>query len=704
MKKIHISRIAQIIFFAFIFSSLTHSIHAQNLDSLYAVWEDETQDDTSRTKAFNMYIEKGFLYTQPDSAFSLADQLIEFSIQRGQEKAQAKGLKIQGASSLLRGNYDEALTAFRNAFKIMEKLDEQFEMAACLNNLGITYKSKGNYPEALESYSQASKLFDKLDNQYGMAIALSNVGVIHQYQGNYSKALDYYEHSRVTYEKLNNNKGIIMTLNNVGLIYNSLGEWAKAREYFTRSLSIQKEIGDQKGIGLSLNNIGLTHEYLGEYQKALEYFEQSLATQEKIDDQKGIASSLGNIGSIYKKLERNKDALDYFKRALFILEKNSDQQGIVAVLNSIGSTLQSMGQSQKALRYCKRSLEISEEIGLLKEQKNACNCLYNIYKNIGDGKEALVYLEKANIIDDSLNTQETSKKLQQIEFEKKMLQDSIAKAEEARLIEVAHQEEVQQKNKTRNMLAGGGLILFMLVVGIYSRLRYTRKAKAIIEKEKDRSENLLLNILPADIAAELKEKGRADARDFDMVSIIFTDFKGFTAASEKLSAQDLVSEINTCFEAFDGIMSKYNIEKIKTIGDAYMAAGGLPVPNDESVKNTVLAAIEMQEFISKRKIELDSKGLPAFEMRVGVHTGPVVAGIVGVKKFQYDIWGDTVNTASRMESSGEVGKVNISQSTYELLTDTSKNSNQHNEFIFESRGMVEAKGKGKIAMYFVSIP
>ena len=193
---------------------------------------------------------------------------------------------------------------------------------------------------------------------------------------------------------------------------------------------------------------------------------------------------------------------------------------------------------------------------------------------------------------------------------------------------------------------------------------------------------------------ELKEKGKADARDFEMVSILFTDFKGFTEQSAKLSAAELVHEINHCFEAFDGIMEKYGIEKIKTIGDAYMAAGGLPVPTDDSVKNTVLAALEMLTFITARKAKMDAAGKPAFEMRVGIHTGPVVAGIVGVKKFQYDIWGDTVNTASRIESGSEPGMINISESVYQKIKEDS-------DYEFHSRGKIEAKGKGLISMYYV---
>ncbi len=216
---------------------------------------------------------------------------------------------------------------------------------------------------------------------------------------------------------------------------------------------------------------------------------------------------------------------------------------------------------------------------------------------------------------------------------------------------------------------------------------------AELREEKKKSDDLLLNILPAETAEELKKSGTTKAKDFSEVTVMFTDFKNFTAMSEKLTAQELVNEINYCYSAFDNIITKHGIEKIKTIGDSYMCAGGLPVANKTNSVDTVTAAIEIRDFMLNEKLKREKEGKPFFEIRIGCNTGPVVAGIVGVKKFAYDIWGDTVNIASRMESSGEAGKINISGSTYELVKD---------KFTCTHRGKIEAKNKGMIDMYFVN--
>lgn len=686
----------KLILFILISFSGFHLKSQTNLDSLFNIWQDKTKADSSRVTAFKLYIYKEFLFSNPDSAFNLAEEMLAYAQKKQYAKGMAIAYNIQGGSFYLRGSYPKALGYSTQSLNIFEEIADKKGIASLLNNIGNIYFAQGNYPKTLDYFTRSLKIYKEIGRKNGMATSLNNIGGIYDTRGNYPKALDYHTRSLKIRKEIGNKDGIAESLINIGLIYQNQDNYSKALNYYQRSLKIYKEIGKKNGIANSLISIGIIYQLQGNYPKALDYNTRSLKINEENGDKNRIANSLSYIGGVYNSQGNYLKALNYNSRSLKIQEEIGDKAGVANSLNNIGDIYNAQGKHVKAIKQCQQSLILSKELRTKDNQKDACYCLYEANKAIGNTKSALMYYEQMQLLDDSLNSEETGKKLHQMEFAKQAFTDSIATAEKERIVEEVHLEEVRQKNKIRNMLAGGGLVLLLIAGGFYSRLRYTRKSKAILQIEKDRSENLLLNILPADIAAELKEKGKAKARDFDMVSILFTDFKGFTSVSEKLSAQELVAEINSCFEAFDGIMDKYNIEKIKTIGDAYMAAGGLPVPDDDSVKNTVLAALDMQSFISKRKKDMDAKRKPSFEMRVGIHTGPIVAGIVGVKKFAYDIWGDTVNTASRMESSGSVEQVNISQATYELLKDDE-------EFSFENRGKIEAKGKGEIEMYFVNL-
>lgn len=229
-------------------------------------------------------------------------------------------------------------------------------------------------------------------------------------------------------------------------------------------------------------------------------------------------------------------------------------------------------------------------------------------------------------------------------------------------------------------------------IEIIKQKEQVEKQKRMLEEEKVKTEKLLLNILPREMADELKNKGKAKARKYRSSTVMFTDFKSFTTLAEKYSPEELVAELDSYFIKFDEIVDKYNVEKIKTIGDAYMAAGGVPIRNKSNAIDTTLAALEIQGAMREIKKAKESLGEEAWELRIGLHSGDLIAGVVGIKRFAYDIWGDTVNVAAHMESSGEVGKVNISETTYEAVAEF---------FETEYRGKVKAKHKGEIDMYFV---
>lgn len=255
------------------------------------------------------------------------------------------------------------------------------------------------------------------------------------------------------------------------------------------------------------------------------------------------------------------------------------------------------------------------------------------------------------------------------------------------------------ENKNLNIIndyAGLMIIIFIIVntmeKAYISTLKKLKDKNKIILDEKQKSENLLLNILPEEISNELKQTGKTKAHSYDMATVMFSDFVNFTRIGERLTPEELVSAIAEYFETFDHIIERYGIEKIKTVGDAYICAAGLPIPTTDNALIMIQVAFDFLKALDDLNEKRHIKGQVIFNIRVGINTGPLVAGVVGIKKFAYDIWGDTVNTAARLQEKGEAGRINISGSTYDLIKQA---------YPCTYRGKIEAKNKGQIDMYFV---
>ncbi len=599
------------------------------------------------------------------------------------------------------GEITLALEYNKKSLALAEKNGNKKDQASILNNMAAIYKDQGRIDEALKLHIRSLKLRIATGNKEGMATSYNNIGLIFASQGNIRSALDFYSRSLKIYEDLKIADGISTTLQNIGFVYREQGDFDKAFDYYRRAWLMNRQTGDRYATGYSLNGMGGLFEETGNNDSALFYYSEALKLRREIDDKQGVSYSFKNIGGIYAKLGRADTAQKCFEQSLKGFEELGDKWGMAVTFNKLGGLYLDMGDALQSEKYLNRSLQLAKELGYPTGIRDAADNLQQLYRRQRQWQRALQMTDLYITMRDSVmndNNRKASLRMQfRYEYEKK---EAKLKVEQDKRDALAKAEIARQKLVRNGFIAGFAVVLLFAVAVIRQRNR--------VRKEKKRSDELLLNILPEETAEELKETGTAKAKRYGSVSVLFTDFKNFTEAAGTLSPEELVAEINYCYSGFDQIMTRHNLEKIKTIGDSYMCAGGLPVSNHTHAEDCVRAALEIAAFINNRKEHNGGTGRwagscidaglpkapsPAFDIRIGIHTGPVVAGIVGIKKFAYDIWGDTVNIASRMESSGEAGKVNISGATYELVKE---------KFICEYRGELEAKGKGRVNMYFVT--
>ncbi len=591
-----------------------------------------------------------------------------------------------------RGAIDSALIYNERSLFIARKEGFKKAEASVLNNIAAIYKDLGRIKEALSYYEKSIAIAKSVNNYSGIATTYNNIGLIYYGQGQIQLTLEYYNKSLHIEDSLGRKGGIATSLQNIAAVYKDQGQFEEALEYGMRSLKLHEEEKDKYNISYSISFLGSVYQEQGKLNDALESYKKSLAIRESIDDQHGMGYAFLFMGDVYVKMDSVSKALEYYSKSLLLFEKLEDKSGMASALNGLGQVYFHSGNYENAKVSCERAIVLGKELGYPKIIRDAAAVLDKVYREDGRFEDALVMSDLYIKMRDSVLNEETRKSALRdrfkYEYEKK---ESVLKAEQA--------EAVKRERFQRNAFIIGFILVVLLAGVLLNGYRLKLKANnelevrnEIILHEKERAEKLLLNILPLAVANELKETGASVAKDYESVTVMFTDFQDFTLVGEKMSPQELVSEIDFYFKAFDKIISQYRIEKIKTIGDAYMCASGIPGTFPEHAVEMVNAAIAIRDFIDKTKQERIKDGKPFFEIRIGINTGPLVAGVVGSTKFSYDIWGDSVNLASRMESNSKTGKINISSSTYELVK---------NKFACSYRGKIEAKNKGEVDMYFV---
>ncbi len=535
-----------------------------------------------------------------------------------------------------------------SALAIAMRINDCRMIALAKSQLGVHYTSASAFDKGVEYALEAFKVFDSLNDYSNASYAANIIGNAHVGHENNRQALDWYRISRDYAYRANDPFKIAIALFGLANIENALKVYDSATVHFALCYDKFDSLGREREAMAAVLEIAHINFKLGKYQETYDRLMTVRNDVQVLNDK-------------------------YFLAFWYYLR---------------GCASREMGRKVPGLADLHTARTMFSSISSFSNVKDCYEEISRTYEQMERYDSAYKYLQLYQYLFDSLHTADKDSRLAEMEtrFRTQEMNDEIERGKQEINSRIA-EAKVHDARQQLFIIALSVLVLVVLV-GLWF-YRQKQKDNRIIAEEKRKSDELLLNILPAETAEELKQSGSAKARNFDMVTVMFTDFKGFTSISEKLTAEALVSEINEYFIEFDNIIQRHGIEKIKTIGDAYMAVGGLPTPKSTHAEDVVSAALEIQEFARRMKRE---KGDSAFEVRIGINSGPVIAGIVGIKKFAYDIWGDTVNIASRMEACSVNGAINVSATTYELVKD---------KFKCIPRGRIDAKGKGEMEMFFV---
>lgn len=575
------------------------------------------------------------------------------------------------------------------AITLAKEIDFKKGQAYGYKNLGLLLYFKGELNKDLVNYWKTSlNLFTEINFKNGISNLQSNLGSVYQTKGDDPTALDYFLKSVRIAEEINDSLRIATAYLNIGSVYaNEAITYNQAFEAFEKSKIIFDNIDYKEGAGYAGINIAELHLKKYEPSAALTALKESISHFDETDSNR--ANNLIMMGRAYVQLNQFKEAEEHYLDAIAIAEQNDSKMESSKAYIELGNLYKREGKFSKAIEQYEQGLALTAITQVFKDKRDIYEGLAKVYSELGDYEKAFTYQKQFSDIRESLRSGDYEKTLGNLRFQ----YDIENKEKEIELLNAENEikaVDLERAEISRKYFLAVSALLLAIALGILFQYFYVKKSNKKLALERNKAEQILLNILPKETAEELKIYGKVKAKEFKEITVLFTDFKAFSVVAEEISADALVRSVDYYFKNFDEIIQKHGLEKIKTIGDAYMCAGGLPVENKTNAIDALNAAKEILAF-SKKTLENPPKDIHPFQIRLGINTGPVVAGVVGTKKFQYDIWGNTVNIAARMESNSLPGKINVSENTYELLKD---------RIDFTYRGIITVKNSQKLKMYF----
>lgn len=593
------------------------------------------------------------------------------------------------AASLYRTSPDSTIMYGKQAADLAEKIDYKKGLGYAYKNIGIGYYVQGEFSDVLKNWEKSLQIFEDIDFKLGVSNLQSNLGAVYQTKGDDPTALDFFLKSIRIAEQIGDTLRIATAYVNIGTVYsNDKKTYPQALEAYQKAMDLFIAINDVDGHSISAINIAELYLKQAKPQDALNYLQESaeILDQESSD----LPTTLNLMGTAYKDLNNLNESQKILNKAIEVAKAKDSKMEQSKAQISLGQVLLEKKQYDAAIASFNEALRLSNATQVYRDRRDAYEGLAEVYAKIGDYERAYNYQQSFSATRDTIRDDQYEQTLGNLRFQ----YDVENKEREIELLNTENelnQATIEKEATSRNLLLAVLGLLTFVIGGFILQYRYVKKSNKRLDKERTRSENILLNILPKDTADELKQNGFIQAKKFELVTVLFTDFKAFSVVAEQISPENLVQSVDYYFKKFDEIIERNNLEKIKTIGDAYMCAGGLPARNSTHAEDAVKAGQDILRFVKETEANPPENIYP-FKVRVGLNTGPVIAGVVGTKKFQYDIWGNTVNIAARMESNSEPGKINVSENTYDLLKDKRK---------FTYRGEIEVKNGQKLKMYFL---